>query len=258
MLLQEGLEKYDFSSLNLGLYGAAPMAPILVKECQEKLGVNLVQAYGMTEMGPAITILAEEDQIRKAGSAGQAILNHEIRIVRPNEDGPSDPTEILPPYEPGEILVKGPSMMVGYFNREEATKNAIYKGWYHSGDIGYLDNEGFLYVKDRVDDMIITGGENVYPREVEDILYEHPGVLDVAVIGQPDERWGETVTAFVVAKDPSLSSEELDIFCKKSDKLANYKRPRKYIFFDNMPRNASGKIQKFILRKKLEEEKCKE
>ncbi|WP_108672196.1 fatty acid--CoA ligase [Peribacillus acanthi] len=254
MILQENIEKYDISSLKLGLYGAAPMAPVLVRACQEKLGVNLVQAYGMTEMGPAITVLAEEDQIRKAGSAGQAILNHEIRIVRPNEAGPSDPDDILPPGEPGEIIVQGPSMMAGYFNRVEATGNAMYKGWYHSGDIGYLDEDGFLFVKDRVDDMIISGGENVYPREVEDVLYEHPGVLDVAVIGQPDDRWGETVTAFVVAKDPSLTSEDLDLFCKNSDKLANYKRPRKYIFSESMPRNASGKIQKFILRKRLEEE----
>ena len=254
MLLQEDVDKYDISSLNLGLYGAAPMAPILVKACQEKLNVNLVQAYGMTEMGPAITILAEEDQIRKAGSAGQAILNHEIRIVRPNEDGPSDPEDILPPYEPGEIIVQGPSMMAGYFNREEATGKAMYKGWYHSADIGYLDEEGFLFVKDRMDDMIISGGENVYPREVEDVLYEHPGILDVAVIGQPDDRWGELVIAFVVAKDPNLSSEELDLFCKNSDKLANYKRPRNYIFSEIMPRNASGKTQKFILRKMIEEE----
>ncbi|WP_449621974.1 fatty acid--CoA ligase [Robertmurraya sp. Marseille-Q9965] len=253
MILQEDLSAYNIESLKYGLYGAAPMAPALVFACQNKLGVSLVQAYGMTEMGPAITFLSENDQIRKAGSAGQACLNHEIRIVRPNENGPSDPDDIVATGETGEIIVKGPCMMSGYFNREEATSQAMYKGWYHSGDIGYLDEEGYLWVKDRVDDMLISGGENIYPREVEDVLYGHEGVLDVAVIGQPDDNWGEIVTAFVVKKDESLTAEELDAFCKNSDELANYKRPRKYIFCDVLPRNASGKLQKFILRQQLED-----
>ncbi|CAH0347641.1 fatty acid--CoA ligase [Bacillus sp. CECT 9360] len=253
MLLQENLEEYNLKSLTLGLYGAAPMAPVLVKACKEKVGIDLVQAYGMTEMGPAITILSEKDQIRKAGSAGQACLNHEIIIARPREDGPSDPDDVMPSGENGEILVKGPCLMSGYFGREEASENALYKGWYHSGDIGYLDEDGYLWVKDRVDDMIISGGENVYPREVEDTLYEHAGVLDCAVLGQPDDHWGETVTAFIVAKDASLTEAELEEWCKNSKTLANYKRPRKYIFCNELPRNASGKIQKFILRKQLED-----
>ncbi|WP_394140303.1 fatty acid--CoA ligase [Cytobacillus oceanisediminis] len=253
MLLQENLSDYNLESLKLGLYGAAPMAPALVYACREKLGISLVQAYGMTEMGPAISFLSEHDQIRKAGSAGQACLNHEIRIVRPNEDGPSDPEDTVPAGETGEIIVQGPCMMSGYFNREEATQNAMHSGWYHSGDIGFLDEEGFLFVKDRVDDMIISGGENIYPREVEDVLYTHNGVLDVAVIGQPDDRWGETVTAFVVKKDPSLTEQALDELCRNSIELANYKRPRKYVFCDVLPRNASGKIQKFMLRKQLED-----
>ncbi|WP_404449693.1 fatty acid--CoA ligase [Sutcliffiella horikoshii] len=253
MLLQENFNEYDLSSLNLGLYGAAPMAPALVRACHDLLGISLVQAYGMTEMGPAITFLSEKDQLRKAGSGGQACLNHEIRIVRPNEDGPSDPDDMLPAGEAGEILVKGPCIMSAYFNREEATAAAMYKGWYHSGDIGYLDEEGYLYVKDRVDDMIISGGENIYPREVEDVLYEHPAVLDVAIVGLPDDRWGETVTAFVVKKNDSVTEDELDAFCLNSSELARYKRPRKYMFVDALPRNASGKIQKFVLRKQMEE-----
>ncbi|MBU8878071.1 fatty acid--CoA ligase [Bacillus sp. FJAT-29790] len=252
MILQENLEAYQLQSLKIGLYGAAPMAPALVYACKSKLGISLIQAYGMTEMGPAITFLSEEDQIRKAGSAGQACLNHEIRIVRPKEDGPSEPDDTVLAGETGEIIVKGPCMMSGYYNNEEASEKSMYKGWYHSGDIGYLDEEGYLWVKDRVDDMIISGGENIYPREVEDILHSYSGVLDVAVIGQPDDRWGETVTAFVVKKDPALTEAELDEYCKNSEELANYKRPRKYVFCDVLPRNASGKIQKFILRKQLE------
>jgi long-chain acyl-CoA synthetase len=253
MLLQEDLQKYDITSLKTGLYGAAPMAPSLIHACHERLGLTLVQAYGMTEMGPAITFLGEKDQLTKAGSAGQACLNHEIRIVRPNEDGPSDPDDVMPPGETGEIIVKGPCMMSGYFQREEATEKALYKGWYHSGDIGYLDEHGYLWVKDRVDDMIISGGENIYPREVEDILHAHKEVLDAAVVGQPDDRWGETVTAFIVKKNPSVTEKDLDEWCKSSDQIANYKRPRKYIFCEALPRNASGKIQKFVLRKQLEE-----
>jgi len=251
MLLQEDLENYNTNSLTLGLYGAAPMAPSLVRALHEKLGIELVQAYGMTEMGPAITFLTPSDQLRKTGSAGQAAWHHEIRVVRTKEDGPSEPNEILPPGEPGEIIVRGPSMMVGYFQRKEATEKALYKGWYHTGDIGYMDEEGYLYVNDRVDDMIISGGENIYPREVEDVLHEHAAVLDVAVIGLPDDRWGESVTAFVVKKDPNVTEEELDEFCKNHPNLANYKRPKKYMFVEALPRNASGKIQKFILRKEV-------
>ncbi|WP_210367392.1 fatty acid--CoA ligase [Bacillus sp. REN3] len=253
MLLQENLSDYDIESLKLGLYGAAPMAPSLVHACHDRLGIKLVQAYGMTEMGPAITFLGEDDQLTKAGAAGQACLNHEIRIVRPNEDGVSNPEDTLPPGESGEIIVQGPCMMIGYYNREEATEKAMADGWYHSGDIGYLDNDGYLWVKDRVDDMIISGGENVYPREVEDVLHAHEGVLDVAVVGQPDDRWGESVTAFVVKKDPLVTEGDLDEWCKSSDSLANYKRPRKYLFVEQLPRNASGKIQKFMLRKQMEE-----
>ncbi|WP_409254078.1 fatty acid--CoA ligase [Bacillus sp. SCS-153A] len=253
MLLQENLKDYNLQSLKLGLYGGAPMAPSLVHACHEKLGIGLVQAYGMTEMGPAITFLSEEDQLSKAGAAGKACLNHEIRIVKPNENGPADPDDILPPGESGEIIVQGPCMMSGYFNREEASAEAMYKGWYHSGDIGYLDEDGFLWVKDRVDDMIISGGENIYPREVEDILHAHEGVLDVAIVGQPDDHWGESVTAFVVKKEPLLTESALDDWCKNSERLANYKRPRNYIFLEELPRNASGKIQKFVLRKQMEE-----
>ncbi|PLR83594.1 fatty acid--CoA ligase [Bacillus sp. V33-4] len=253
MLLQEDLSQYDITSLTLGLYGAAPMAPALVHACHDQLRIKLVQAYGMTEMGPAITFLSAEDQLMKAGSAGQACLNHDIRIVRPNETGPSNPDDVVPAGETGEIIVQGPCMMSGYFRRDEASEKAIYKGWYHSGDIGYLDEDGYLWVKDRVDDMIISGGENIYPREVEDLLYEHAGILDVAVVGQPDDRWGETVTAFVVKKDALITETELDEWCKRSKKLANYKRPRKYVFCEALPRNASGKIQKFTLRKQLEE-----
>lgn len=248
-LLQEDLSRYRLSSLRLGLYGGAPMAPALIKSCREKLKIGLIQAYGMTEMGPAVTFLLEDEQMTKAGSAGKPCLNHEVRVVRVKEGAPSDPKEVLSPGCVGEILVRGSCMMKGYYRREEETKRAIYKGWYHSGDLGYMDEDGYLWVADRLDDMMISGGENIYPREVEDVLHEHPGVLDVAVLGEPDETWGERVVAYVVKKHPDVTADELDRFCRQSGKLARYKRPRKYIFVEQLPRNASGKIQKFLLRK---------
>ncbi|MGE6204893.1 fatty acid--CoA ligase [Guptibacillus hwajinpoensis] len=254
MILQEDYAKYDRSSLRVGLYGAAPMAPSLVVSVKEKLGIHLIQAYGMTEMGPAVTFLDEHEQLTKVGSAGRAALNHEVRVVRPNERGPSEPDDVLPPGEVGEIIVKGPCMMMGYFNRPDASNEAMYKGWYHSGDLGYMDEDSYLYVSDRVDDMIISGGENVYPREVEDVLHGHEGVLDVAVLGQPDEKWGEIVTAIIVKKAEGLTEAELDRYCKESPNLADYKRPRKYLFLEELPRNASGKIQKFRLREKYQVE----
>ncbi|WP_121661535.1 fatty acid--CoA ligase [Metabacillus litoralis] len=257
MLLQEDIGQYNLSSLDVGLYGAAPMAPALVKACKQSLGIELVQAYGMTEMGPAIAFLDRDEQLTKAGSAGRACFNHEIRIVKPSEEGPSDPDDILPVGEVGEIIVKGPCMMIGYFNKEEATEKAMYKGWYHSGDLGYLDEDGYLFVADRVDDMIISGGENVYPREVEDALYEHEGILDVAVLGEPDELWGERVIAVIVKKDETVTAEQLDQFLKSSNKLAPYKRPKRYVLVSELPRNASGKIQKFLLRESLSQNKVK-
>lgn len=248
MLLQENLSEYNLTSMKLGVYGGAAMAPSLVKECKERLNIDLVQIYGMTEMGPVVAFLVEEDQLTKAGSAGTPCFNHEIRIVKVQEDHPSDPEDILPPYEVGEIIMRGPTMMACYHNREEATEKSLYNGWYHSGDLGYMDQDGYLYVADRVNDMVISGGVNIYPREIEDFLHSHEGILDVAVLGEPDELWGERVTAVVVKKDPRITAEELDAYCKHSDVLADYKRPRHYVFLDELPRNASGKMQKFVLR----------
>lgn len=255
MLLQEDPSRYDLRSLRLGLYGAAPMAPVLVKKVKEAFQVKLLQAYGMTEMGPAITFLDDEEQLTKAGSAGKACLNHEIRVIRTGEGIEPDPNHICSPGEIGRIIVRGPSMMKGYYGRPEATNEALSGGWYFSGDLGYMDEDGYLWVADRMDDMIISGGENIYPREVEDALYEHPGVLDVAVVGEADVKWGEIVVAYVVKKEKNLTSAELESFCRQSRRLSDYKRPRKYIFVEDLPRNASGKIQKFKLRKRLENRK---
>ncbi|WP_173918321.1 fatty acid--CoA ligase [Halobacillus sp. Marseille-Q1614] len=251
MVLQEDFDPSDFHTLRQGLYGGAPMAPALTTRLHDTLGVQLLQAYGMTEMGPAITALMEDEQITKAGSAGRPILNHEVRVVRTREDGPADPDDICESGELGEIVVRGPSTMNGYYKLPEATEEAMYKGWYHSGDIGSFDEEGYLWVSDRVKDMIISGGENIYSREVEDVLFDHPDVVDAAVIGEPDEMWGERVVAYIVSKG-ALTPEQLEDFCTSTDRLARYKRPRRYEFVEELPRNASGKLQKFKLRDTLQ------
>ncbi|MFC7319616.1 fatty acid--CoA ligase [Halobacillus campisalis] len=251
MVLQEDFSQEDFSTLRQGLYGGAPMAPALTTRLHEALGVQLLQAYGMTEMGPAITALFEDEQISKAGSAGRALINHEVRVVRTQENGPSDPDDVCAPGELGEIVVRGPSTMKGYYNRPEATEEVMYKGWYHSGDIGTFDDDGYLWVSDRVKDMIISGGENIYSREVEDALFAHPSVVDAAVIGEPDEMWGERVVAYIVSKE-AVTADELEEYCISSSSLARYKRPRRYEFVDELPRNASGKLQKFKLREQFE------
>ncbi|MGE5577976.1 MAG: long-chain-fatty-acid--CoA ligase [Syntrophothermus sp.] len=247
MLLQEDLSKYDLSGFKKILYGGAAMAPAMVKRCHEAFHADLVQAYGMTEMGPAVTILFPEEQLPKAGSAGKAIFNHEVRVVRPREDGPSEPDDLVAPGEKGEVIVRGPSVMELYFNRPDATEKALYKGWYHTGDIAAIDEDGYIWIADRVDDMIVSGGENIYPREVEDVLYEHPDILEVAVVGLSDEKWGKVVTAFVVPKRDGLTAGELDRYLLDGQKLAPFKRPRLYKFVEKLPKTASGKIQKFML-----------
>ncbi|SDJ34074.1 long-chain-fatty-acid--CoA ligase [Salimicrobium halophilum] len=249
MMIQEDFTKEEISTLRQGLYGGAPMPPSLTKELHNTLGIGLVQAYGMTEMGPAITVQMEEDQIPKAGSAGKPLVNQEVRIIRAEGEESGSPDDICEAGELGEIIVRGPSMMKGYYKRPEATEKVIRDGWYYSGDIGMMDEDGFLWVRDRVKDMIISGGENIYSREVEDALNDHPAVEDAAVVGEPDVKWGEQVVAFIV-KRGDVTAEEIDEFLLSGNRLSRYKRPRRYEFVEELPRNASGKLQKFKLREK--------
>ena len=239
--------RYD--ALRLIIYGASPIAEQTLSRAIEVFGCDFLQGYGMTETTAAATYLMPADHRRAlAGdkrlllSAGRAMLGTEIRIV-----GPGD--RVLPNGEIGEIAVRGPQLMRGYWNLPEASAEALRGGWMHTGDAGVLDDEGFLYVQDRTKDMIVSGGENVYPREVEDVLYGHPAVADAAVIGVPDPKWGEVVKAIVVRKaGQTLDAEELMRFC--DGKLAGYKRPRSVEFVDALPRNPSGKVLKKDLREK--------
>jgi len=237
----------DTSSLDIGFYGASPMPKRVLDACIEQFTENYLQAYGMTEIGPCGTFQHPDEQVPKQGSAGLPALNHDLRVVTP--DG--DPTDTVAQGDVGEVLFAGPCTMREYWNRPEATARSLReadgKTWYYSGDLGYRDEDGYLYVVDRKDDMIISGGENIYPTEVEDVLFGYDGVVEAAVVGQPDEEWGEVVTAYVVA-DGDVSADDLDAYCTDSDDLADFKRPRAYEFVEELPKNPSGKVQKFKLR----------
>ncbi|KZN22954.1 long-chain fatty acid--CoA ligase [Haladaptatus sp. R4] len=247
-MLQADPESYDLSALRLGGYGGASMAPATVRDIHERIGCDLLQYYGMTELGPAVTVLYPDEQLEKAGSAGIPILNHDVRIARLDEDGNAlAPDEEASPGTVGEIIVQGPALMRGYWKSPEKTDAAIRDGWYYSGDLGYADEDGYVWVKDRADNMIISGGENIYPREVEDTLLEHADVFEAAVVGVPDDEWGEKVVAYVAAES-GTTAETLDSFLLRSDDLADFKRPREYAFVDELPKTPSGKIQKFELR----------
>lgn len=256
MLNHKDFDKYDLSTLRLLGYGGASMAPVLIKRFLSKTNAELVQMLGTTEMGPVFTVLYSDEQLLKPGSAGKAIMTHEVKVVRLTEDGsPTHPDNECDIGEVGEIIVRGPCMMKEYYKREDATKKALAYGWYHTGDLGRVDEDGYIWVEDRMDFMINSGAENIYPREVEDNLLEHPSVAEVAVVGKPDEHWGEIVVAFVVVKEgENVTAEELDRFLIEGEKLAKYKRPREYYFVDSLPKTASGKIQKFVLERQLKEE----
>jgi acyl-CoA synthetase (AMP-forming)/AMP-acid ligase II len=235
----------DVSSLRVGLYGAAPMPEQVLDDCMTHLCEDYVQAYGMTEVGPCAVFQAPEDQRPKQGCAGLPALNHELRVVEPGED----PGETVEPGTIGEILLAGPCTMREYWNRPEETAASLRETdgveWYYTGDLGYVDADGYLWVVDRKDDMIISGGENVYPTEVEDALFSHPDVDEAAVVGEPDDEWGQRVVAYVVG---DATGEELDEHARESDALADFKRPRDYYFVEELPKNPSGKVQKFKLR----------
>lgn len=240
----------QLGSLRLVEYGGASMAPHLIREWDKKIGAGLVQVYGTTEMGPCMSVLYPHEQLSHAGSAGLPAVSHDLLVARIPADGsPAHPDERCATDEVGEILVRGPCMMGGYLNRPEANQRALAYGWYHTGDLGSLDTDGYLWIRDRIDHMINSGAENVYPREVEDALIEHPGILEVAVVGEADATWGQIVAAHIVSKPGvELDQATLDHFLLDGDRLAHYKRPRRYHFTDALPKTTSGKIQKHLLR----------
>jgi len=234
----------DLTTVRTLVCGGASVPEPLIKLYNGR-AIPIQQGYGLTETAPMVSFLTPEFSLGKVGSAGKAPLFTEIRLV----DGADEVVTL--PLGRGEVCVRGPNVMRGYWNRPAETKAAIDpEGWFHSGDIGYLDEDGFLYIVDRVKDMVISGGENVYPAEVESALFEHPALADVAIIGLPDERWGEAVVAVtVLAPGASLTLEELREFAEPH--LARYKLPTRLEIIDVLPRNLAGKVLKYELRQSL-------
>ena len=238
-----------FNQLRTFVYGASPMPPALLRTALEKFpNTDFVQVYGLTEVGGAITQLSpeahrDESRPERLTSAGQPAREVEVRVVDP------DTLEEVPRGQPGELWFRTPQLMEGYHNKPEATKEAITEdGWFRTGDIGRIDEDGFVFVEDRLKDMIISGGENIYSVEVERALTDHPAVLDAAVFGIPDEKWGESVQAVVeLSAGESTTPEELIAWCQ--ERLARYKCPRQVDILDELPRNPTGKLLKRDLRK---------
>lgn len=239
------IKEYNFQSLRLFCYGAAPMPYELVKKLKDTFPkVKVQNLYGQTENTPAASSLLDEHALQKIGSVGKPLKNTQIKLVDVNG------LEV-PVGEVGEICVKGPQVMKGYLKNPEETAKTIRDGWLYSGDLGRFDEEGFLYIVDRKKDMIIRGGENIYPVEIEEVLYQITEILEAAVVGVPHEVYGEVPKAYVVYKEgKSLQEEEIINYCLT--KLAKYKVPMEIEVLDQLPRNASGKVLKHTLRPKKE------
>lgn len=238
---------FDFSSVEKVVYGSAPMSGDLVRKCIDYYGTDQMYSLcGQTEGGPNGIVLYPRDHKKHAGMAGkESSLYTLVDIV--NEQG-----ESVAPGIVGELIFKGPTIMKEYYNNPEATKKTIINGWLHTGDLAQKDQDGYIQLVDRDKDMIISGGENIYSIEVENTIGMHPKVADVAIIGSPDEKWGELVTA-VVVKKPNEDVTEQEIIDFTQANIARFKAPKKVIFVDNLPRNASGKLMKYRLRESLTE-----
>ena len=234
-------DKHDYSTLRWVMSGAAPV-PVTLIEYYAKIGIEIHQVYGLTETcGPAC-LIGPDDAIERAGSTGKAFFHTEVRVV--DESGAD-----VPAGTPGEVLVRGPHIMKEYWNLPEATAETLKDGWLHTGDVATMDEDGFVTIQDRTKDMIISGGENVYPAEVENAILSHPGVAEVAVIGLPSEKWGESPLAVVVPSDAGLTADQIFDHCQ--GKLARFKQPKAVEFIDEIPRNPTGKVLKRVLREQF-------
>lgn len=232
----------DFSSIKGCLSGAAPLALETIRDWDKKVGATIVEVYGLTETAP-VSHANPWGGTTKVGSVGLPLPDTDCRIVDV-ETG----TEEMPTGESGEILLKGPQLTPGYYNRPDETSEAIRNGWFHTGDVGYMDDEGYLFIVERKKDMIIAGGYNIYPREIDEVLYEHPAIQEACAVGLPDPYRGETVKAYIVTKEgESLTEQQVIDYC--GEKLARYKVPKQVEFMAELPKSAIGKV----LRRKLRE-----
>lgn len=238
MLQVPGREKFDHSSVRNIICGAAPV-PVATINAYIAMGIEIHQVYGLTESGGPGCLIIGDDSLSHVGSAGRAFFHTEAKIVDGHGDTVSE-------GEAGEILLRGRHIMKEYWNRPDATAETLKGGWLHTGDIATMDADGFITICDRKKDMIISGGENVYPAEIENVLMQHDGVADAAVIGLPSEKWGESPLAIIIRADAALDESAVMFFCQ--GKLARFKQPTSVRFVDAIPRNPSGKILKRLLR----------
>ena len=241
ILNHPSLAKYDLRSLRTCICGAAPMPLAVARAWKEKFGIDIWEGYGLSEATTVNCGNIAERRPPKYGSIGKCYQKCNTIKIFDNQDNE------LPAGQTGEIVIRGPGVMKGYWNKPVETAAAIRNGWLHTGDVGRMDDDGYLYITDRKKDLIIRGGENIYPKEIENILYRHPDVLEAGVIGVPDPVYGESVKAFVALKTPgSVTEEELLEFCKKE--LPSYKRPKAVQFLESLPKSAVGKILRRELR----------
>ena len=228
------------------VYGGSAIPEDRLRRALERLPCKLSQGYGLTETSPILTVLPAADHVldgphvRRIQSCGRPARGVEVKIFDEHE-------QECAPEVVGEIVARGRNIMKGYWKNPEATAHALRGGWFHTGDMGFRDTDGYIYIVDRKKDMIVTGGENVYPREVEEVLFTHPDVLEAAVIGVPSERWGETVKAVVVLREGRRVSDD-DLIDYTRERLARYKAPTSVDFAAALPRNPSGKVLKKVLR----------
>ncbi len=247
MMVQADLSKYDLRSLRCGFYGGQTLADDVTKRCMALFPDYFANVYGSTE-ALAVTTCDYRKYPNKLGSVGKAALNMEVRIIS-TESG--DPNVLCKPGEIGQLITRGPSLLKEYFRSPERTAAALREGWFYSGDAAFADDEGFITVMGRMDHTIKSGGENIHPSEVENVLFEHPGIANAAAVGLPSKRWGQVVVAAIVRKDPKLDAIALDKLCRESPNLADFKRPRHYFFVDEIPSNPTGKVERGKLKDKL-------
>jgi fatty-acyl-CoA synthase len=243
MLFHPEFTKYDTSSLEMITTGGAAIPAAIMERVMAEFSPRLYNGYGMTEASLTL-LLNPRDALTRLGSCGKSTLISRTRIVRNDPTRDVRPSETVVPGEVGQLIVEGPQMTPGYWNNQAESDKRLRHGWLYTGDLFRCDEQGYHYFQGRADDMIVSGGENVYPREVEEVLHTFPGVQEAAVIGLPDDKWGNLISAFVVRGDPNLTRADLDHFCKESQLIAAFKRPRRYYFLDRLPTNPSGKVMK--------------
>jgi long-chain acyl-CoA synthetase len=240
-VLNPAASAYDLSSIRVASSGAAALPVAVLEKFKHLTGVDIMEGYGLTETAPVATTNAA-GPVTKPGSIGPALPQMEIKIVDDNDNE-------VPVGQIGELVCRGPNVMKGYFNKPEANEEAFRNGWFHTGDMARVDEDGYYYIEDRKKDMILVSGFNVYPREVEEFLYRHPKIADAAVVQAPDEYQGESVLAFVVLKQGETATEEEIIeYCRNG--IAVFKSPRRVEFRSELPKNMTGKV----LRRELREE----